>query len=83
MTFVIWLAVVLMLVGAVFLVAGVGASGLWIAVIAVGIARSRSSGVAVVTAWGRNPTKFAALAVSAEVRAPLLVKQRVEDRVGS
>jgi len=34
----IWIAVVLMLVGAVLLVAGVGAAGLWIAVIAVGIA---------------------------------------------
>ena len=38
MTLVIWLAVVLMLGGAVLLVAGVGASGLWIAVIAVGLA---------------------------------------------
>ena len=38
MTLVIRLAVVLMLGGAVLLVAGVGASGLWIAVIAVGIA---------------------------------------------
>lgn len=34
----IWIAVVLMLVGAVLLVAGIGAAGLWIAVIAVGIA---------------------------------------------
>ena len=34
----IWIAVVLMLTGAVLLVAGVGAAGLWIAVIAVGIA---------------------------------------------
>ena len=34
----LWTAVVLMLVGAVLLVAGVGAAVLWIAVIAVGIA---------------------------------------------
>jgi hypothetical protein len=34
----LWLAVVMMLLGAALLVAGVGASGLWIAVIAVGIA---------------------------------------------
>jgi hypothetical protein len=34
----IWIAVILMLAGAVMLVADVGASGLWIAVIAVGIA---------------------------------------------
>lgn len=33
-----WIAVSLMLLGAVLLVAGVGAAGLWIAVIAVGIA---------------------------------------------
>lgn len=33
-----WIAVPLMLIGAVLLVAGVGAAGLWIAVIAVGIA---------------------------------------------
>ena len=33
-----WLAVALMLTGAVLLVAGVGAAGLWIAVIAAGIA---------------------------------------------
>ena len=33
-----WVAVALLLVGAVLLVAGVGAAGLWIAVIAVGIA---------------------------------------------
>jgi len=32
-----WLAVVLMLAGAVLLVTGVGAAGLWIAVIAIGI----------------------------------------------
>ncbi|WP_157611070.1 hypothetical protein [Terrabacter sp. Soil810] len=34
----IWVAVALLLVGAVLLVADVGASGLWIAVITVGIA---------------------------------------------
>lgn len=34
----IWMAVPLMLIGAVLLVAAVGAAGLWIAVIAVGIA---------------------------------------------
>jgi len=34
----IWLAVALMVGGAVLLVLGVGATGLWIAVIAVGIA---------------------------------------------
>jgi hypothetical protein len=33
-----WIAVPLMLLGAVMLVADIGASGLWIAVIAVGIA---------------------------------------------
>lgn len=33
----IWIAVPLMLIGAVMLVTGVGAAGLWIAVIAVGI----------------------------------------------
>ena len=33
-----WIAVVLLIGGAVLLVAGVGAPGLWIAVIAVGIA---------------------------------------------
>jgi hypothetical protein len=33
-----WIAVALLLTGAVLLVAGVGAAGLWIAVIAVGIA---------------------------------------------
>ena len=33
-----WIAVALMLVGAVLLVTGVGATGLWIAVIAVGVA---------------------------------------------
>ena len=34
----IWIAVPLMLIAAILLVAGVGASALWIAVIAVGIA---------------------------------------------
>lgn len=34
----LWLAVALMLLGAAMLVADIGASGLWIAVIAVGIA---------------------------------------------
>jgi hypothetical protein len=38
MTAVVWVAVVLMLGGAALLVAGVSASGLWIAVITVGIA---------------------------------------------
>ena len=38
MTPMVLLAVALMLIGAVCLVAGVGASGLWIAVIAAGIA---------------------------------------------
>jgi hypothetical protein len=33
-----WIAVALLLTGAVLLVAGVGATGLWIAVITVGIA---------------------------------------------
>jgi hypothetical protein len=33
-----WLAVIIMLAGAVLLVTGVGAAGVWIAVIAVGIA---------------------------------------------
>ena len=33
-----WIAVALLLTGAVLLVAGVGAAGLWIAVITVGIA---------------------------------------------
>ena len=47
MRLVLWIAVALMLVGAVFLVAGTGSSALWIAVVAVGIAlvaidRSRS-----------------------------------------
>lgn len=38
MTPVLWIAVVLMLGGAALLVAGVGSSGVWIAVLAVGIA---------------------------------------------
>jgi hypothetical protein len=38
MTLLVWIAVALMLVAAVLLIAGVGAPGLWIAVIAVGIA---------------------------------------------
>ena len=38
MTIVLGIAIALMLVGAVMLVAGQGASGLWIAVITVGIA---------------------------------------------
>jgi predicted O-methyltransferase YrrM len=47
MSFVLWIAVALMLAGALFLVVGMGSSGLWIAAIAVGIAlvaieRSRS-----------------------------------------
>ena len=38
MTLLVWIAVALMVVGAVMLIAGIGAAGLWIAVIAVGIA---------------------------------------------
>jgi hypothetical protein len=34
----VWIAVALMLIGAVMLVTGVGAAGLWIAVITIGIA---------------------------------------------
>jgi hypothetical protein len=34
---IVWLAAVLMLIGAVMLVTGVGAAGLWIAVITIGI----------------------------------------------
>ena len=34
----LWVAIVFMLLGAVSLVAGVGASALWVAMIAVGIA---------------------------------------------
>jgi hypothetical protein len=37
MMFVVWIACVLMVVAAALLVAGVGAAGLWIAVIAVAI----------------------------------------------
>jgi hypothetical protein len=40
----IWIAVALMLTGAVLLVAGVGAAGLWIAVITVGIALAATEG---------------------------------------
>jgi hypothetical protein len=38
MTLLVWIAVVLMVVGAAMLIAGIGAPGLWIVVIAVGIA---------------------------------------------
>jgi len=38
MTALVWLAAVLMFVAAVFLVTGIGASALWIAVITAGIA---------------------------------------------
>jgi hypothetical protein len=38
MTPLLWIAVVLLVVGAVLLIAGVGAPGLWIAVVAIGIA---------------------------------------------
>jgi hypothetical protein len=34
----VWIAAALMLIGAVMLVTGVGAAGLWIAVITIGIA---------------------------------------------
>jgi hypothetical protein len=34
----LWIAVALLVVAAVLLVAGVGAAGLWIAVVAIGIA---------------------------------------------
>lgn len=37
MKYLLWMAVPLLLVGAVMLVAGIGAPGLWIAVIAMGI----------------------------------------------
>jgi hypothetical protein len=37
MMFVVWIACVLMVLAAVMLVAGVGAAGLWIAVISMGI----------------------------------------------
>ena len=38
MTPFVWMAVVLMVMGAIMLIAGVGAPGLWIAVVTVGIA---------------------------------------------
>jgi hypothetical protein len=38
MTPLVWIAVVLMVMGAVLLIAGIGAPGLWIAVVTVGIA---------------------------------------------
>ena len=38
MSLFIWPAVALMLVGAVLLIAGVGAAGLWIGVVTVGVA---------------------------------------------
>jgi hypothetical protein len=38
MTLQLWIAVVLMVIGAVMLIVDIGASGLWIGVIAVGIA---------------------------------------------
>ena len=38
MTPFVWIAVVLMLMGAVMPIAGIGAPGLWIAVVTVGIA---------------------------------------------
>jgi hypothetical protein len=38
MTLLVWIAVVLMVMGAVMLIVGIGAPGLWIAVITVGIA---------------------------------------------
>jgi hypothetical protein len=38
MTPFVWVAVVLMVLGAVMLIAGIGAPGLWIAVVTVGIA---------------------------------------------
>ena len=47
----LWVAVVLMLVGAGMLVADVGAAGLWIAVIAVGVAM-----VAIVQTRNRSRT---------------------------
>jgi hypothetical protein len=46
---VLWIAIALLLVGAILLVAGVGAAGLWIGVITVGIAL-----VAVDRARGRH-----------------------------
>jgi hypothetical protein len=38
MTPLVWIAAVLMIVGAVMLIAGIGEPGLWIAVVTVGIA---------------------------------------------
>jgi hypothetical protein len=38
MPLLVWIAVALMVVGAVLLIAGIGAPGLWIAVVTVGIA---------------------------------------------
>jgi hypothetical protein len=38
MTLLVWIAVVLMVMGAIMLIAGIGAPGLWIAVITAGIA---------------------------------------------
>jgi len=38
MTLLVWIAVALMVVGAVMLIAGIGAPGLWIAVVTVSIA---------------------------------------------
>jgi hypothetical protein len=38
MTLLVWIAVALMVVGAVMLIAGIGAPGLWIAVVTVAIA---------------------------------------------
>jgi hypothetical protein len=38
MTLLVWIAVALMVVGAVMLIAGIGAPGLWIAAVTVGIA---------------------------------------------
>ena len=37
MTLFVWIAVVLMVMGAVMLIVGIGAPGLWIAVVTVGI----------------------------------------------
>ena len=51
MTLSLWAAVTLMLLGAVLLVTGVGASALWIAVIAVGVAL-----VAIEVTRRRRPT---------------------------
>ena len=38
MTPFVWMAVVLMVMGAIMLIAGIGARGLWIAVVTAGIA---------------------------------------------